>query len=207
MTRQQRPTVWIYKAPFTFLPFSSPLTFKTMPQPGQSYVTVNEQSGTALDLSRTGRVSVVGYDLHGGSNQKVKPTTRPSILCLPINPRSLRSGVFCSGTTASGRSKASAVGASLLSKGYPKTAPNSLGPGHRRSGRFELMKEIPIIIGTLTSPQVACICSLSDYSTYFPGSMPTRLVTVTPPPRNSRWTPASLECRELGLEIPTGLTE
>ena len=72
-----------------------------MLQPGLSYVIINKQSGTALDLSRTGHVTVVGYDLHGGSNQKVRPVTRPSIPFLPTEPRSLRSGVYYSNTMAS----------------------------------------------------------------------------------------------------------
>ena len=66
-----------------------PHPFTTMPQPGQSYVIIDEQSGTALDLSGTDHMSVVCYNLYGGANQKVRPTGRPSI----PEPRSLRVGV------------------------------------------------------------------------------------------------------------------
>jgi len=50
-----------------------------MLQSGHTYAIINKKSGTAFDLSDTDHTSIVGYDFHGGDNQKVRLTTTPSI--------------------------------------------------------------------------------------------------------------------------------
>ena len=183
MTRQQGPTVWMYKVPFTLPPFSFPHSpsQQCYSQDCRTSSSTSSQEQPWIFLVKAMCLSLATIYSHGGTNQKVRQMARPSAPCLPTKPRSLRSGVYYSKTMASGWSKASATGASLLRKGHPNTALDPLGPGHRSSGSFELMKEILTIIGTLNSPQVACICSLPDYTIYFLGSILTCLVTVTPP--------------------------
>ena len=51
----------------------------TMLRPGRPYVIINKKSGTALCLSGSDHMSIIGYNYHGGENQKVRLSAAPPI--------------------------------------------------------------------------------------------------------------------------------
>ena len=51
-----------------------------MVQSGRTYKLVNAKAGTVLDLSGTDNRQTVGYDYHGGDNQKVRDHRSPYTL-------------------------------------------------------------------------------------------------------------------------------
>lgn len=62
-------------------------------QSGGIYKLINAKAGNCADLSGGDDTSVIGFDYHGGENQKVRPqrswTTSP-MLTLPIHPVAFR---------------------------------------------------------------------------------------------------------------------
>ena len=55
-----------------------------MPESGHVYFVVNEQSGTAFDLSGADQRSVIGFTFKESQNQKVWTTAAPRFLPLPL---------------------------------------------------------------------------------------------------------------------------
>ena len=45
-------------------------------QSGRVYKIINAQAGNCVDLSGADNISVIGYDYHGGDNQKVRVSLR-----------------------------------------------------------------------------------------------------------------------------------
>ena len=52
----------------------------SQPETGQPYVIINKKSGTVIDLSGEDNQSIIGYNYHGGDNQKVWPSVTLPIL-------------------------------------------------------------------------------------------------------------------------------
>lgn len=51
---------------------------------GGAYVLFNAKAGNCVDLSGTDGESVIGWDYHGGDNQKVRPAARVFRLVLTL---------------------------------------------------------------------------------------------------------------------------
>ena len=104
-----------------------------MVQSGRTYKLVNEKAGTVLDLFGADNRQTIGYDYHGGDNQKVRdrPYTLHERRCLDDAELTCTTGISgCwSRRTASGSSGTSRRACTSASRAKPETgSPRSRRP-------------------------------------------------------------------------------